>query len=1381
MENTKTQKQINAETAAGLNQWEQYENSRNEMKGRAPESQENVYSTENAQLFADYFKMKHAPDGTLTQLGAPFEQSELASREIANYELKNDYYNSLINQGYAERDVALMASWDSDETHIPLENQAGGNKDWERMVSVQYADQAWNKYQYDKSMYERYVNTAKTLSKEQYDPNGDGHYNLVESILDEFATNNDDEIREVFEQMDGDQRRMLAFDGVHNEDEYLNFVRSSISELHSKREAAKHRGFWGEVGNFFKSLGHGIVSGLLDIVKIPTTIVSLGAALVNWSFDNPISRAMGEANKTMDDAVVGGYDKAVGGVDLDSWSGKIGNITGQAVEIAAEAVLTAGVGPILTKGVARTGEKAAQKAVEKAVEHGVEKVAETTTEKIGSSAAARAIEKSAEKLLKKVEAKTGEKVINRELLKEATEKVLKDAGSEYAEKAAAKAAIRLSKRGMLDLTEKELEHLGLKAAQEAGEKVVEKTTEVATKEVTKEVTHRGAQHYVKKLFNKSARTSDRAMNKALGEGNYKLIEKMMQKPTGVSKALNFAFGRTDGLTKLFAIKSFANQVNHSQELGDNPMAALARAMFAYGTTNAIWGRVAHGNNPISKMINKYTVAAQGAEKSVLQGSLVAAGFLTETIKVASLMTADGSLQGFISDGMRTVVDENGQSKFRWGIDILKEGFSTDKIFENFVSAFTMNITGASARLVKTRALKGLGNSYIGKEEYKNSMVKLDEIMSNNEYGLGSALWEGYKQNAKEQLGDSASEHQVIDAAADIILKEGGSLSEMVIRNFVRSRAASYGMTIGRTLNDIEISYNQVAIEINEKISEKLIDEKYSAQNDIETNNKFREFVELAMMDNANLFEGQEIPEDLTMNNYQPEDFVIAHAIYRTYGEDLTKHSDKMAGISKAFKEALELKKDLGVKRYNTLMTLSRTNVASLASKIKAGDNGAKKYVEFIDDIKQQTKGINKNTEDYEEKYRKALSSAMSANDIDLQFFNNQNAEGNHDASNIISEVKRTETEVVENAVSVSNDEQINVLADEIVSLSSFAQDKGTGQKDKINMSRIKTLLDNIKKSKDVSQEKFNLIYKAVYEKTAVKDVIKKNPDKYQKVSLSLEAIDSIEKIETTLSRSEKMFNEKNKNQRDTFGKLELTSVDKREISVMQESVNKLIKNMMKLDVKSDNVNIVKDIWKEFSGRDYSKDVEALDTSYINLESLTPKKSKRESVDDLTESMNRLVSEVSKIKKVEEHSNRNIFEFSQIVESSADEIKKLENEVTGLNKTIGSIELQAKEDNSKVNEQLKNLVEENKASLSEKISDQENKIENLKNVSELITSYNPDFSAEERVDEYYDEEVIEKTEEETVEEKETKEEKKDITDVIKEVIGEDGLEELLKDC
>lgn len=98
------------------------------------------------------------------------------------------------------------------------------------ILSPEYAMQAYNTYQYDEAMYSRYVHTARILSKEEYDPDGDGHFNLVEDVIKEFKGYNDNELGDVYAGMDPEQRRMLAFDGVDTREKFVAYTRQKTKE-----------------------------------------------------------------------------------------------------------------------------------------------------------------------------------------------------------------------------------------------------------------------------------------------------------------------------------------------------------------------------------------------------------------------------------------------------------------------------------------------------------------------------------------------------------------------------------------------------------------------------------------------------------------------------------------------------------------------------------------------------------------------------------------------------------------------------------------------------------------------------------------------------------------------------------------------------------------------------------------------------------------------------------------------------------------------------------------------------------------------------------------------------------------------------------------------
>lgn len=143
------------------------------------------------------------------------------------------------------------------------------------ILSSDYADKAYETFKYDESMYERYVHTGRVLSQEEYDPDGDGHFNLAENLINEFKTYNDNDLAEVYDNMSADQKRLLSFDSVPNRSEFVKYVR----KLSAEHEAASQQG---GIGQFFKSIAHGFVAGVSELLALPTTLLSIGAGALGY-------------------------------------------------------------------------------------------------------------------------------------------------------------------------------------------------------------------------------------------------------------------------------------------------------------------------------------------------------------------------------------------------------------------------------------------------------------------------------------------------------------------------------------------------------------------------------------------------------------------------------------------------------------------------------------------------------------------------------------------------------------------------------------------------------------------------------------------------------------------------------------------------------------------------------------------------------------------------------------------------------------------------------------------------------------------------------------------------------------------------------------------
>lgn len=952
-------------------------------------SKGNAFMTENAQAFANYHQGRHDPNGHLYT--ADFDPMTDADRNtMAYYQARKAREANMESIGVSQKDIALFRAWDK---NIVEAYKSGKGMQGDEMFSTEYAEKAWNAYQYDEAMYHKYVNFGRTLSQAEYDPDGDGHFNIVSDVLKEFKGYNDNDLADVYLKMNEDQRRMLAFDGVHSREDWVKYIRSQ-----TKAYDDAHSGFLYDLKQFFVGMGHGVVSAVSDLIKLPTMLISAASALVTWDWDNPLSRELGKWHNTVDDALTKGYD-AKAGYDKDNFWAKAGGWAGTAIEIAGEVALTGGIATVARYGT----EKMAVRTIEKAAL----KAGEEASLKAATKWSAKSLENIAVKEARKLGTKVDEEILAH-AVKRMAGKVEGEEAIKILESTVGAAARRIERRGML--------HMGEKAAiKEAKKLTVKEGEKVAQKELTKAAESTGAkaiekekENFIKKMAKKvatgnKARAAEYKIANVWGKNTGEHISfKLMHKEGSVlARGARAVFGKTDGLTRLFALKSFAHTVQEAQARGDNPLKAMLRGVLAYGSTNFIWGKMMQGGggNAITKMFGSSRDATKKAITEGIESKtaaiLIAGG--TRTLHVASAMLADGTFGSIIQEGLRR--DETG--KLHYGIkEAIAQNFNKEKLLETFGSALTMELTGGLTRTSIKAAKDGYGAiPIVKKQRHENTMVYINEQMSSEEAGIGSQAWDSYKRQADKALGKGEhKDREIVDKAAAMAIANGGAVGDLVTTVALKGKAHAWIKEVRENIDSIASEMDSTVRDILDRVDQQIAEttgQETGTGSAADFN--FRLFVESSAMNNANLFDGQEIPADVKVNNYQPEDFAVSYAIFKKTGYSAKDvNPDTIKAISKSFKDSQKLKKELGAEVYSTLVSKTPDQIDRIITNISNPESKeeAKRFVKFTAEMQKAFKKEYKSQEAKD----KAIDGIIDEHGMTMEEINFQEGLGNTDAN-----------------------------------------------------------------------------------------------------------------------------------------------------------------------------------------------------------------------------------------------------------------------------------------------------------------------------------------------------------------------------------------------
>lgn len=152
-----------------------------------------------------------------------------------DYEQRRAYEQQLRNDGMTEPDIALQRKWDAAFNQAALGGKA---LDYSTITSPEFAQQAQQEYTINESAYNSYVNFARKLDQEEYTVDGDGTFNFTEDGLKAVANLNDVELSEMYDGMDDEQKRMLGFDNINSELDYVNYVRKKKKEYDDAHSGA---------------------------------------------------------------------------------------------------------------------------------------------------------------------------------------------------------------------------------------------------------------------------------------------------------------------------------------------------------------------------------------------------------------------------------------------------------------------------------------------------------------------------------------------------------------------------------------------------------------------------------------------------------------------------------------------------------------------------------------------------------------------------------------------------------------------------------------------------------------------------------------------------------------------------------------------------------------------------------------------------------------------------------------------------------------------------------------------------------------------------------------------------------------------------------------
>lgn len=830
-----------------------------------------------------------------------------------------------------EADIAVQRKWDA-----AINAAALGSKplNYFEMVSPDFAQQAQQEYAINESAYDKYVNFARKLDEEEFDINGDGTFNFTDDALKSMNEMNDIELADMYDGMSDEQKTMMTFDGINSEDDYVSYVRKKYGEYH-----AAHSGSAYEFEQFWRGVGKSFVAGVMDTLSLPLSILSIAGAAFTGGFDNPLSKMMGDATKSLHEKTDGQIY-----VDPDSVAGQVGGYVGTAIEFGAEMMTGTVIGKAVGVAVKGTA-KLATKALEKAVISGDAKAIEAATSKLAVRAS-RIIEKEAPKFVQKGEALSVEHVMKAagsvapNVVPKAGVAIAASEGvAEALEHATTIATSRLARKGALNMTNEGARafaaKFGIKGAEETLDKISsESVAEVAAKIASKgsKMLETGVRAAAKKPKGAIALTKEATaavsgwVGRAVGVGyrrgkiaarlvegnaNEKFVNHLITKTPFIVRATKKAFGiGADPVTKLFGYKAFSQSVQENQEKGMGGKEALARAIFSMASTNMIWGSLGgHYASKIEAALGK-GIVKDATESVVKKGGSIfvsATEAMPKTSKVVGWvfknsgealknvlkMKTDGTLQqvienawgeddrdfisGFINPLKKSVSDNVLDAK-SWGKTLL----------EGYVMHFTSAL-GVTPIKGYFGARKAIERSAWGTERAQRRMTAfIDENMSKEEVmgGIGADMWQSWKDMTRKSNPEFATakddDHEFLDQVIANVIDAGGSLGEKAQFMTYQAMARTYTKEVKLNASAILDDHMEAMKRHNAALKKQMENAGMEFSAPWDANQRAREYFEWQVMNNYNLHAADgELPEsakEAGVNNYQPEHIYVAASI-----------------------------------------------------------------------------------------------------------------------------------------------------------------------------------------------------------------------------------------------------------------------------------------------------------------------------------------------------------------------------------------------------------------------------------------------------------------------------------------------------------------------
>lgn len=1020
----------------------------------------NPFEHKSRELFSTYFVSRHNPDGDMHTAQWDTLTPE-QTRTFDNYVMRRAYESNMRKNGVDDEQIALMRQWDADLKEAALNGTSQQLIESGRLTSEKYMEAAKQQFDWDESMFNKYVATARIVAQEVYQPDGDGLFNITEQALTSFKDASHESLQEMYKWMSDDQKRQLQFDGIDNAAAFSNFFKAKSME---HEEAGKLHG-WDKVANFFKAIPGAFVGALVETFTLPLTLVGLAAAGVTWSWDNPVSQLTfkwaEEAKKGAKDPI----EKAIG-VNKTDASYKWGSVAGEGVELLAETALTFGAAALWKAGTTKIGTKLANKAMTKAVKSGSKKAIAKASKRMSKNLSKR-IQNTATKMMRK----SGSKKLTAEQFRKATDKVLlNDARRSLGKKvitdeeldlfrkgitkvvdnAETAAIIKMGRQGLLKVTKEEAAKMGGEFAREAMTTVAKQGAKKGIKEGLVAAAKSGTKEGVKKAEVKAAKKLSKEELKAAREtarqwkGTYnkvaglaahedkgealKAIANLASKQGPVKRTLRYAFGKTDPLTRLFSIKSFANTAMQGREKGYSPGEAIARGIFAYATTNMIWGRMHFGGSTAQEKLmgrifgEEALKGGAGMAKTVGMRSLnVFSSNLEMTIK----MVGSEAIEEFIVDGFRKGQD----GKMELGLTALKSMVNWSNIREKFVTALTMNVSGGTVG--KITGLAARHAPIVTRMQKIKATRFIDGKMSSGE-GIGAELWGEYKDRVREEkrkqnsksklpLGEKRlRDEDIVDDAIALASAESSEVAVLATRFYVEHTASEYGYNLAKYEKNYKELVDEEVLRVNksafriDKEKGLLEGDDNATKHQRETESEYKLYMQRSVARSANV-EGQpdviEI-DGMKIENTEPRVMVAGYAFFKNM--KIKDYNDK-AEVDKAIKDSQEQARNLrdklledkeGKEVWKGIAELPDSLLHNIMIRLnEKSESNPELYLKIR---KELLDVINKKNELSKEDYVKKLNHVLIKYSDQTgefnEYANEENSKGNNDADKLKNEL-----------------------------------------------------------------------------------------------------------------------------------------------------------------------------------------------------------------------------------------------------------------------------------------------------------------------------------------------------------------------------------------